>query len=217
MADFQRNTAKICKIKELINGNFIQKEGWEPSYIITEYDKISRVNIVGVVVSKESATSCIVDDGSAKVVVRSFTSEISADVGQIVRVIGKPRLFNKELFINAEIIKIIKNKKWVDYRKKELSLRTKKDFNEPEFSVEDIKEKEEVKPDKEIKKNEVIKKNVSNAEIIINLIEKLDSADGADFEEVIKKSKIDNAEELIKNLMEEGEIFQIKPGKLKVM
>ena len=217
MTDFQRSTAKICKIKELLEGNFIQKEGWEPSYIITEYDKISRVNLVGVVVSKDTPTSCIMDDGSGKIIIRSFNKEINSVIGSVITLIGKPRLFNKELFVNAEIIKDLNNVNWIEFRKKQLLLRNKQEFSEEEIQqTEEVID--EIKPVKEeIVEDKKLKQTISNAEIVINLIEKMDSGDGANFEEVIKESKIENAETLIKSLMEEGEIFQVKPGKLKVM
>jgi len=58
---------------------------------------------------------------------------------------------------------------------------------------------------------------MSNAEKIISLIDKFDTGDGADLQKVISELNILNAEKLIQALMEEGEIFQVKPGRLKVM
>ena len=139
--------------------------------------------------------------------------------------------------MNAEIIKSLKNKKWVEYRKKILSLREKQTIIQEEDYIDDSKVSE-VKVDKKEKIEEsnktetskelepivqekVIEKKVTEtigkAELIIKLIDKLDNGSGAAMPEVITQSKIEDAEKLIKNLMEEGEIFQIKPGMLKVM
>lgn len=220
MTDFQRNTAKICKVADLINGKFIKKEGWEPSYISSEYGKLMRVNILGVIVSKNN-NDCTLDDGTGKIIIRNFIGNINGEIGDVVTVVGKPRVFNDEVFVNSEIVKPLKNKKWVEYRKMLLSSRKKQKITEKEDYIDDSKV-QEVKEDKQ----EVIQKqiteektteNISKAELIIKLIDKLDNGNGAVMGEVITQSKIEDAEKLIKNLMEEGEIFQIKPGKLKVM
>jgi RPA family protein len=231
MADFKRSTAAICNIKDLISGKFIKKEGWDPSYVITEYDKVMRTNILGVIVSKNNA-NCTLDDGTAKIVVRNFISPINAEIGDLVTVIGKPRLFNEELFINAEIIKQLKEKKWVEYRKKVLSYRQKKDFSQDGDYIDTTNNKINVSKNKSavnqektteevIKKDEKIKKEVTEtigkAEVIIRLIGELDKGNGANINEIISKSGFDDANKLLQSLMEEGEIFQIKPGQLKVM
>ena len=49
------------------------------------------------------------------------------------------------------------------------------------------------------------------------LIKDIDSGDGADTQEVITKSNIDKAEQIITNLLEQGEVFEIKPGRSKVL
>ncbi len=216
MANFQRNTASICNIKDLVNGEFIKKEGWDPSYVLTNYGKMFRVNIIGVVVSKNT-NDCLLDDGTNKIILRSFTKNINTEIGDLVRIVGKPRSFNNELFINCELIKKIENKKWVDFRKKELLLRTKQNIVEKKEEYIHEKKEKVIKEEEYIQEKKEVEKKLSNAEIIIKLIEQLDSTDGASMEEVISKSNVIDAEKLIKNLMEEGEIFQIKPGKLKVM
>ena len=40
---------------------------------------------------------------------------------------------------------------------------------------------------------------------------------GIDIDEVIKKSNINGSEAIIINLLKEGDIFEIRPGKLKVL
>lgn len=53
--------------------------------------------------------------------------------------------------------------------------------------------------------------------IIYTLIKNMDEGAGADYEEVVAKSNLDNGESIIEGLMKEGEIFLIAPGKLKVL
>ena len=55
------------------------------------------------------------------------------------------------------------------------------------------------------------------AEVVFKLIKKLDSGDGVDIEEVIKSSSYNNAEELIQKLMQAGDVFEVKPGRIKVL
>jgi hypothetical protein len=49
------------------------------------------------------------------------------------------------------------------------------------------------------------------------VIRRLDKGDGADITEVIKESKDENAEKIIKNLIKIGELFEIRPGKIKIL
>jgi len=218
MADFKRSTAEICKISELTNGKFVKKEGWDPSYIITSYGKIFRVNLLGVVVSK-NINDCVLDDGTGKVIVRSFTNNITVEIGNLVFVIGKPRVFNNETFINSEIIRKIENTGWIAYRKRELGLRRKVEVQEEDSVKEYVHEaKEETVTEEKYDngKTESLE-NLTNAEKVIKLINELDSGDGANIGDIISKLNIVGAEKLIKSLTEEGEVFEIKPGKLKVM
>ena len=220
MADYTRNTAKICNIKDLVNGEFIKKEGWDPSYVICNYGKLMRINLLGVIVSKNS-NDLVLDDGTSKIIVRNFINQIEQEIGDLITIIGKPRLFNEELFVNAEIIKKVKNKKWIEYRKKLLASRKKEQIEKESNYIEDSSEKEiteEKVSEKEFnEKKQEASKEMSNTEKIISLIDKLDTGDGADLQKIISELNILNAEKLIQALMEEGEIFQVKPGRLKVM
>ena len=45
----------------------------------------------------------------------------------------------------------------------------------------------------------------------------MDNGDGADTEDIITSANMDNTEDIIKSLLEEGEIFEVRPGKLKVL
>ena len=50
-----------------------------------------------------------------------------------------------------------------------------------------------------------------------SLIKKLDKGEGVTFEDVIKNSATSKAETIITKLLENGDVFEIKPGKLKVL
>lgn len=205
-----RQTAYKTDIYDLINGEYVVKEGWEPNVVVTKKGlKISRVNIIGVVVSKPpsegvSYNSVVLDDGAGKISVRSFEKNKDLDgaaIGDIVLVVGRPRFFGREIYIIPEIMKKIEDKGWVKVRKLELGLKSP------------VIIKEEVKGEKE-KKEENIE---IPAEGIIELIKFLDTGEGADIDDVIKNSKLKEAEKIIDNLLKQGDVFEVKPGKIKVL
>ncbi len=199
----KRQIAYKVKIKDIISSRYVKEEGWQPNYIISDGKKISRVNLIGVIVDKQfefDREIAVIDDGSGKITIRTFNDKSldSLKIGEVVLIIGRPKEYNNEKYIMPEILKKIKNKKWINFRKKELG-------------TEKEKKEEEEKIEKEEKKVE------SPSEKVFNLIKKLDMGDGVEFNELINKIKIKEAEKIINNLLSEGEIFQNKPGKLKIL
>jgi RPA family protein len=203
MAQIKRETAMICTVDDLLKGNFVRTEGWNPSYFSTRLGDVSRVNLIGVIVSKENAEGLLLDDGSGRILLRSF-GEISfseVDIGDLILVIGRPRTYNEQNYVLPEIIRKI-SQKWGAYRQLQLDILRKKII--PEKKETRITIKEEEQP-------------VNHYQKIIAFIRDLDSGSGADTEEVIKRSGVQNGENFIRKLIEEGEIFEFKPGKLKVL
>ena len=203
MVQIKRETAIICMIDDLLKGSFIRTEGWNPSYFSTDLGDISRVSIMGVIVNKEPSGRMIIDDSSGRILLRSFENKAFLDlnIGDLVMVIGRPRVYNEEKYILPEIIKKIDHK-WGAYRQLQLKLlrkkmRTRKKENR-------ILVKEEKQP-------------INYFQRILEFVKDLDTGEGADIEEVKKRSGAPNAEELINKLIEEGEVFEVRPGKLKVL
>jgi hypothetical protein len=82
--------------------------------------------------------------------------------------------------------------------------------------------KKNVRPEKKEEQKERIplkqeERPVNHYQNILAFIRDLDSGDGADIGEVIKRSAIPNGENIIRKLIEEGEIFEFRPGKLKIL
>ncbi|MFT4297692.1 MAG: OB-fold nucleic acid binding domain-containing protein [Candidatus Woesearchaeota archaeon] len=212
----ERQTAKIASIKELLKGKYIKQEGWEPNYILTKKnEKISRTNIIGVVVTiPENTQSLFIDDGTGKIEIRSFQeSNIfnNITIGDIVLIIGRPRAYNDEIYINAEIIKKISNKGWLEYRKKEISIKNllypDKENVENSIESDSVKEYQEVPADES--------ENLDDDDIILMKIKELDDGSGCDIQELVEL--IPNSEEIVENLLKKGEIFEKSPGKYKVL
>jgi len=203
MAQIKRETAVICMINDLLRGSFIRTEGWNPSYFSTEIGDVSRVSLMGVVVSKDPSGNVVIDDSSGRILLRSFENNAFHDlnIGDLIMVIGRPRVYNEEKYVLPEIIKKIDHK-WGAYRQLQLKLLRKKTGLRKKEAR--ILVKEEKQP-------------INHFQKIIEFIKDLDAGEGADIEEVKKRSGAPNAEELINKLIEEGEIFEVKAGKLKVL
>ena len=192
----RRQVACKVKIQSLVSGKYVKEEGWTPNYILTDNGvKVSRVNLLGVVVEvpmSESFQSLIVDDGSAKISVRDFEKSgllNVTNIGDVILLIGRPREYGGEKYIIPEIVRKISDKRWIDVRKLELKMPEQ----EPVEDAEPVEEK-----------------NVF--EKIVECIHELDKGEGVDMGEVLK---IGVSEQDVSKLLREGEIFEVKPGKLK--
>ena len=209
----KRQIAYKVRISDLINGKYVKEEGWNPNYVEYNGRKISRVNIIGAIVSKENIEtfqSLLLDDGTGKISARSFEKLPvidGLDIGDVVLIIGRPREYGGEKYLLIEIIRKIENNGWILYRKAELK---KVIISEPVQEIKDEKISEETISTEE----EVIKED-SSFEIIVKRVKELDSGEGADFDEVIKD--IDNGEKIVSSLLSNGELFELKPGRLKVL
>ena len=195
-SNLKRHVASHTPISFILNGRFIKgEEEFASSYIELGIKKVSRVDIIAIVVSLEGSNSFVIEDGSGKISVRRFDQvDNKVTIGDIVNIIGRPREFNQERYIVPEIIKKT-NETWMRVRKKELE----KDF--PELPKENIEE-------------EIIEQ-IDFHEKIIMFIKSRDNGSGVASEELIKN--IGQAEELIEGMMKEGEIFENMPGRLKVL
>ena len=49
------------------------------------------------------------------------------------------------------------------------------------------------------------------------MIRNMDTGDGVAFEDVIEKSKNPDTEKIINTLLANGDVFEIRPGRLKVL
>lgn len=233
--NIQRQVAYKLRIKEIINGNYVKQEGWNPNYILTgDNRKISRVNLICVVVSKpiEEGTnynSIILDDGGAKISVRTFDDGKifdSVEIGDVVLLIGRPREYGQEKYIVPEIIKKIENKEWIEVRKLELKKQDlisgaqKTDNELPETPVADESSAQEPSVSAQQDEQMPVEENVTEDKIegkagkVYNLIKSMDHGDGVEHQEIVKKT---NAEKEIEMLLKEGEIYEIRPGRLKVL
>jgi hypothetical protein len=198
METSRRQTAIKVRISDLLNGEFVKKSGWEPSYVVTTLGNASRVNIIGYVVSADE-NSFMIDDSTGNIPVRIFEENLrKPEVGSLVLLIGRPRQFNEELYVAPEIIRLLEDKSWFELRRLELT-------GEPA-----PQQKSETVPAAAIT-------DESPYEHVLNIIKSLDQGSGADYDAVLQAAKVKKPESVIHNLLEEGEVYEIRKGKLKVL
>lgn len=219
-----RQTAYKIWIKSLITNPYVVQSGeWESNYVLVDTKKVSRVNLIANMIVKyisedKNHIFVVLDDGSATIRVKTWNenTKLLADlnVGDIVLVIGRVRKYNEEVYILPEIVRKLDNPNWELLRKLELL----KMYGKPHIEENPIVVNEETTYEvEEIVSVEVT--SIPSRQKILNLIETLETEDGADFMGVLNMSGLaqDEAEDIINDLIKEGEIFEPKPGKLKLI
>jgi RPA family protein len=212
---YQRSTAIKATIQEINNGTYKEQNEEEPNFLLTiSRKKLSRVNIIGIIIQKEktgSITSMIIDDSSGNIILRSF-EELKfiekINVGDHVIIIGKIRTYNNQIYISPEICKII-SPLWLQHRIKELPqpIKENKEKNIPTNNT----------LQKETKKEEIEEDTLLPINKMIKIIKELDQGEGVSIEEILEKSTLNDSEKIIERMLESGDIFQNMPGKVKVL
>ena len=72
----KREIAYKVRINDILKGEYVRRDGWDPNFIMINNKQVSRVNIMGVVVSipDTGQNNLTIDDGSGRIEVRSFDS-----------------------------------------------------------------------------------------------------------------------------------------------
>jgi RPA family protein len=237
-----RQTAYKAWISDLINNEYIQQKGeWEPNFVQIRNKQVSRVNIIAIAVEKfnnddGSYASLNIDDGTETIPLKVWKEDIDIiegiEVGDIILAIGRIKEYNGLRYILPEIVKKIENPRWVEVRKLEL----KKEYGEPSIVAEkpstNISEETtsvEVKEEKQIDSIgiEIEEEQIGSTnklakgarQDILDIISRSTDEEGMDILELIETSGIDeeSANSLIQELLKEGEIFEIKKGKVKII
>ncbi len=172
-----------------------------------------RVNVLATVIGKEDGQaykSCVIDDGSGQIKLRFFDNEQrlfgKAGPGDFVLAIGKLRRYGEETYIAPEILKVICNLKWAEVRK--LELKAGKTGNPTKAAEAEIRD-----PGAEKENADVVSRDKVG---LYRIIRELDAGRGADIGEVT--AKFGNAAELlIREMIKNGDVFEVLPGRLKVL
>ena len=210
-----RTVSKMISIRDIIGGTYVQEQENEPNYLLTiKKEKIYRCNIMATILTKEKNGFIInftVDDGSGIIVVRSFEINKLIEelkVGDTILIIGKIRIYNNDKYVSPEILNKI-DPVWLKTRK------ISKNLDKPEEIVKNINSSQNTE---EIIEEEIID-NMEDFPFqkIIKLIKELDNGEGVFIDNILEKSSLKDTEKIIEKMMERGEIFQIGPGRVKVL
>jgi hypothetical protein len=192
----RRQTAYKLGISTILNSEFV-RSGTDPNYLDVNGKEVCRMNIAGVVVQKSEVNDyflLVVDDGSGRIPVRVEDRPNNFDVGDFVVIIGRPREFFSEKYVAVEIIRKL-DSVWGLVRRLELG----RERQEPR-----ILETESINGVYDDPKNRILK-----------MIRNLDKGDGVSVEDI--SVKLDDFDRLVDTLLREGDVFEIKPGRLKVL
>jgi hypothetical protein len=153
----------------------------------------ARVNVIGICVSMPTL---VIDDGTGNVMVRG---DAACTIGDTVMVIGRTDMYQGKIYISADIVKKVEPE-WLFVRRKELNLMPTQ--KEPEAVPVEKGEKEEDKV---------------NPTSLIPLIKRLDKGGGVLIQDIVEKSSNIHCEQWIEHLIQNGDVFEIMPGKIKVL
>jgi RPA family protein len=205
MADtqFKRNIAYKFRIGDLLIGKPVM-DGDRFSFLELGSRKIIRVNIIGNIIDRYESQGerkyifFTLDDGSGQIKLKCFADDVNKfkDVlqGQTVLVIGSLRNFNNETYISPEIIKE-EDTKYLLIRK--LEIEKDKNKNQQPMAREQI---------------------VAVKDKILAAIKDAEKDGGIEMDMIIMNLREISPEIInqeIKRLLEEGIIFEPRPGKMR--
>jgi RPA family protein len=198
----KRSIAYKFKIADIIKGSPVMQDGKLESMDIFGR-KVNRVNVVGNIINKYVSDGekkyifITIDDASGQISIKAFSDDIEKikDLiqGQTIVVIGLLRYFNDQVYITPEIVREI-NPKYLLVRKLELE---RKQSQMPKLNKEERIE---------------LKDN------ILTIIKNAEYNQGAETDKIIMQINDASPETIhqeIRRLIEEGVIFEPRPGKVR--
>lgn len=209
MEIIKRATAKICPLKHLLSGSYIQQEGWKPNYVQVGTEQITRINIIGLIVQKTNTNSFIIDDGTASIQVIDFSQNphlSTLTIGDPVLVIGRPRKQEEELIIASEIItstQLKEQPEWLIHRQQLLETYT-------------LPPVQEIKEQPTTAQPVTVAADILTGDDIVDFIRKKDGGNGCLIDQITEYFGED-AQEVLTTLLSMGEIYEIRPGSVKVL
>ena len=196
----KRQTACKLRIANMFNSHFSN------GILEVANKKITRVNVIANVVDKyvsESESkfcSLTLDDASSQIRVKAFGDDIGKiddmQIGDTILIIGNTRFYNDELYISPEIVRIIPIE-WLLIRKLELAKNKDLEIKNP---VAEKLSTEETVGDKIKKMLEQSEEGVNIDKIILEL-----------------KHPIEEINSAVSDMLENAEIYEPKPGRIRLL
>jgi RecG-like helicase len=202
-AQFKRNIAYKFRIGDLLMGKPVM-DGDRFSFLELGSRKIIRVNIIGNIIDKYESEGerkyifFTLDDGSGQIKLKCFADDVNkfrnVSQGQTVLVIGSLRNFNNETYISPEILRE-EDTKYLLVRK--LEIEKEKNKNPQPMAREQI---------------------VAVKDKILGIIKEAEKDGGIEMDMIIMNLREISPEIInqeIKRLLEDGIIFEPRPGKMR--
>ncbi len=212
-----RHTAVKLSIRDVLSASYGQEGEQNLNYLETSWgEKVVRLNLIGIILSVEQigyVTNLLVDDGTGIITIKLFEENVlNLSVGDTLLIVGKVRMFNQEKYISPEILRKV-TPVWLKVRMMELKNRiTSVNGYESEKST-DFGQTAGVR-EKEVEIEEI---SEFPREKVIQLIRIMDAGNGVMMEDIIEKSPLKDTEKILQKMLEQGDIFQVMPGKVKVL
>ncbi len=241
----KRLTAIKSDVKSITKGKYVQQEGFNPNYTLTDTGmRLSRVRVLATVVDKflsESGKFAAVtlDDGTDTIRAKVFNAVSmfeNLNVGDTTDVIARVKEYNNEIYIVPEMITKIEDPNFETLRKLEIMRQEKimQKKREVVISYKNqtadaselsrlLKERENIDEEdvEAILHSHTIEKKPAeesdNKEAVLDMIAKLDTGPGCDYSELLEASKLPEEviDSIVNELLSDGVCFEPKPGKIK--
>jgi RecG-like helicase len=206
---FKRNVAYKLRISDILGSRpVISNERF--SFLDFNGERVVRVNIVGSIVDKYDSEGekrysfLTLDDGSGQIKMKAFGDDIDrlkdTSLGQTVVVIGSLRHFNNEIYISPEIVRE-QNPRYLLIRKMEIEGRKQ---SAPAGGNGQYGVKKDSSP-------------IDIRKSVLDMIKGSEAAGGIETAALVKSlgKPQDMVNDEIKKLLEEGIIFEPRPGKVR--
>jgi RPA family protein len=239
--DKKRLTAVKTNIGSMSKGKFFAQEGFNPSYVLSPAgQRLSRVRVLATAVDKFVSgngkfASLTLDDGTDTIRVKVFNALSmieKIEKGNLIDVIARIKQYQEEVYLLPEIItKIddpnmellrqleIQEQETEARKKKQLILEYKSQVADYSELVKFMKERfgiEQEEIEACLQQDDVPKTQETRTEII-KMIETLDAGEGCDYQELIQAAGVSEnvLDVIVGELLEEGLVFEPRPGKIK--
>jgi RPA family protein len=225
MQQLKRSIAHKVFLSDVANLPFVRGDGTTSSYLQHGDLQIGRTNVMGTIIQKQGNASAAIEDHTAQMQLRLFEESgilHNIEIGDVVQVIGRPREYGQDRYILPEVVKKI-DAGWLKVRNKEIKALSG-------LSEENIKAS--IAGDTDQKNNANTVQNVvesgveaiegekiteSPSESICFFIKNNDMGEGVDIQSIVESRVVDNVEKHIQMLLRNGDIFEIRPGRVKVL
>jgi len=237
----ERQNSKNVRVSDLLSGVFLQgdRETMRPNTIITSLgEQVGRARMVGTVVEKFQSddgrfASITIDDGTGAIRARVFENDLKMisgfENGDLVSVVGKVKSFRDETYVAPDFVRKLADPNSETLFRLEVlrEVYDKKKIADEMRSMHDQMSEEELK-DYAMQKygmddqslNVVLQAKSDKVDyrpLILDLISKLDSGEGAEIAKILEGAKLDEsvAESAISELLDSGDLYEPVVGKLK--